>query len=142
MCIRDRAKSASVEQVKARGIFPYWEDENCSLKNLGITYNAIQVPEDAPVCEDVDRDSILQVRCSFYDFSTCKPGSKAKQIKAAWDNIMQKQEETRTCYWTYKEYDEVQEEIQRQCKNDLVARLNELEDCDGTQQENVDSNDL
>ena len=71
-------KSATTEQIEARGLAAYCEDIALSLKFPGSTYKALSVHADTEVLSDEDRQNLFDVLCCFYDFSQNKPNSKGE----------------------------------------------------------------
>ena len=91
-------QSATREEILARGLKPYCENNALSLGNPGCVYKALHVPSDTPVISDVDRQQILDALCCFYDFGNVKPSSKG-ELMDAWNRAVASQPEWRRIYW-------------------------------------------
>ena len=91
-------QSANRSDITARMLFPYCENPALSLMYPGVTYNAIDIPDDTAEISDVDRQQLLDVLCCFYNFDGNRPKA-AGDLRDVWDKVVRNQAAHRHIYW-------------------------------------------
>ena len=90
-------KSASFQEIYAKGCFPYHELGSLSLSRPGIVYKSVWVPPDATAISEKKREEILDALVCFYDMEDCKPANNG-ELMAAWITARRTQTKMRHIY--------------------------------------------
>ena len=90
---RHSKKTASMQELRDKGINPYCEDRELSLAQPGVRTNALYLPPETPVISPGLLDELLDLLVCFYDLSDVT--AKGHEIKQALKKAIAVQEARR-----------------------------------------------